>query len=73
MQTAMSIYEGFLMFQELTMFPSPGCAGGLVTPKLLVLVLPNHQHTLEIGDRVSFQNFGKPSHIDVAVCVRKFH
>jgi hypothetical protein len=30
-----------------------GVAGGLVEPKLLV-VLPNHQQHLEDGDRVSF-------------------
>jgi len=34
-QTAASGCEGFLTLQELTPFPSSGCAGGLVAPNLM--------------------------------------
>ena len=32
-----------------------------------VLVLPNHKHTLKVGDGVSYRNVGKPSHLDAFV------
>ena len=61
-QTAAPRCEVFPQFRGLTPSPSSGCACGLVDPKLLT----------EDEDEVSPQNFGKPSHLDAAVCPRKF-
>ena len=71
-QPAASLCEGFLKFQELTPSPFPGCAGGLIAPKLKSFGATKAPAHPEVGDIVSSQNIAKPSHNNVAVCVRKF-
>jgi hypothetical protein len=44
----------------------------LVLSKLSVLVLPNHQHTLNMTKELVAETSEKLSHPDVAVCPRKF-
>ena len=70
-QTAASGCEGFTSFRELTLSPSSGCAGGLVAPISFGATKPPARP--EDGDIVSSRNNVKPSHPDVAVCLRKFH
>lgn len=64
-RTAAPRCEGFPMFWYPALSPSSGCAGGLV--------LPNHQHTLKMGTELVPEMSEKPSHLDLAVCPRKFH
>ena len=47
--TAASGREGYPNFRQQVPSPSSMCAGGLVTPKLMILVLLSHQHTLKMG------------------------
>jgi hypothetical protein len=48
-QTAMSRCEGLLMFQELTLSPSLGCARVFFLFLFFFPPLPNHQHTVKMG------------------------
>lgn len=59
-QTAASRCEGLQTFREITPSPSSRCTGGSVA------------HPGD-GDGVRSRNVGKPSHLDKAVCSRKFH
>ena len=58
--TAASRCEDFQTFRELTPSPSSGFDGGLAEPKLF-------------WNGLSSRKVRKPSHLDAAVCPRKFH
>ena len=49
-----------------------GDAGGSVAPKLMTVVLPNHQQHPEV-EGVNIRNVGETSHLDASVCPRNFH
>ena len=72
-QTSALGCEDFPTLRQPIPSPSSGRAGGLVALKQNVLILPNHQHTLEGRDGVTSWKVGKSRHPDAAFCHRKFH
>ena len=71
--TFLSRCEGVPAFREPTPSPSVGCIGGLVAPKPISFGATKPPALSEDGDGVGTRNVGKPSHLDAAVCQRKFH
>jgi len=73
-QSAASKCEGLPMLQGLPLSLPSRCCWWLGRTKTdqnwLVLVLPSHQQHPEGGDGASPRNAGKPSRLEVAVCLR---
>jgi len=67
------IFSGRQPHQDVKNFRRFGNSVPIFRVLLLVVRLIEHDHHPEDRDRVSFRNVVKRSHLDAAVCPRKFH